>query len=144
MKQNDASSEVLFLSVHPKYAEAILAGKKTVELRKQPPRVNPGDWVLIYATSPQKQLLGKCRISKIVQNCPDRIWRRYARKTFVSRDKFLNYFENRSIGTAIELESPTTLNVPISLETLREVIPGFQPPQGYRYFSEDEAQYMLA
>ncbi|WP_237302536.1 ASCH domain-containing protein [Streptomyces sp. S063] len=46
----------LLLSLHPRFATAILNGEKTVELRRQRVAVPPGTPVIIYATSPTMAL----------------------------------------------------------------------------------------
>jgi len=57
-----SDGHVLLLSIQPKYANLIFEGKKTTELRRVRPRVNQGDFVLIYVSSPDKVLLGSCEV----------------------------------------------------------------------------------
>ena len=53
------SPNVLLLSIHHKYTNMIFDGNKRVELRRVRPRhLNEGDLILVYATSPEKALLG--------------------------------------------------------------------------------------
>ena len=44
----------LLISIKPEYAQKILDGEKTVELRKTRTRLKPGDIVLVYVSSPQQ------------------------------------------------------------------------------------------
>ncbi len=48
----------LLVSVKPVYARLILAGSKTVELRRVRPNAVPGCQVLIYASSPTMEMVG--------------------------------------------------------------------------------------
>lgn len=47
----------IILSIHPEYVEKILAGEKTVELRRLLPRQNV-EKIYIYSTSPVKKIVG--------------------------------------------------------------------------------------
>ncbi len=45
--------ETLLISLHPRHSQNILAGKKTIELRKRPVDLSRFDHILIYETLPQ-------------------------------------------------------------------------------------------
>ena len=60
------NKDLLIISVKPKYAEKILRGEKTIELRKcAPKKVGKDDYILIYVTAPVKELWGIYKIEKI-------------------------------------------------------------------------------
>lgn len=46
------------MSVKPRWAELLVSGAKCVEIRKSSPGFQRGDRVLLYASSPQKALIG--------------------------------------------------------------------------------------
>lgn len=52
----------ILLSVHPKYCELIFSGKKTIEVRKTCPKLEPPFEVLVYETKGQfiKSVKGAC------------------------------------------------------------------------------------
>ena len=54
---DQSSGRIILMSIHPEYAEALLDGTKTVELRKSPVA---GDisHIVIYATAPVQRVLG--------------------------------------------------------------------------------------
>ena len=56
---------MLLLSIHPRYADLILSGEKTVELRRRRPRIKSGPG-LIYATSPRMELVAMFRIEGVI------------------------------------------------------------------------------
>ena len=75
-------SKALFLSVRPTFAQLILSGSKTVEVRRVVPRsVQPGSLVLVYASSPEKALWGICFVEKISTGRPETIWRKLGKAT---------------------------------------------------------------
>lgn len=55
----------ILLSVHPRFAEAILAGSKSVEVRRQRVAVPSGTPVLLDATAPPMALVGMARIAAV-------------------------------------------------------------------------------
>ncbi len=63
------------MSVLPKFAEKILSGLKTVELRKIRPKISAGDLILLYVTSPEKSLQAILRISDVKCDSPDALWK---------------------------------------------------------------------
>jgi len=51
----------IVLSIHPKYAEAIIDGRKTIEIRKTTPsHLKIHDKIYLYATAPVKTVIGYC------------------------------------------------------------------------------------
>ena len=63
---------MVILSLKPRFAEAILAGVKTVELRRTELKIVVPTRALLYAASPVRALLGTCIITS-VQSMAD--WR---------------------------------------------------------------------
>ena len=64
----------MLLSVHPRFATAILAGSKTVEVRRQRVAAPPGTPVLLYATAPTMALVGMARIASVQVASPQEVW----------------------------------------------------------------------
>ena len=55
----------LLLCLRPRFAEAILSGAKTVELRRRPINTQPGTPILLYASSPTMAIVGTARLREI-------------------------------------------------------------------------------
>ena len=53
----------------------------------------------------------------------------------VSRNEFLNYFQDVEKGAAIFIKDVWLLPKPIHLAELRKEVKGFHPPQNFRYTS---------
>jgi predicted transcriptional regulator len=133
----DSSAARLLISVHPRFAELILAGTKRVELRRVRPSIRSGDEVVIYETSPTCAVVCKARVGGVVAAHPDVLWKRCGRLAGVSHDEFFEYFGGRECGYAIKLEAVVELPRPIELRQLRRAVPGFAPPQSYHYLRQD-------
>ena len=137
MQQN-----TLLLSIHPNYSEKIFVGLKTVELRRVRPRVAKGDVVLVYATSPQMELIGAFEVSSVIEAVPKELWSEVADYACIDKDSFDSYFLGAKCGYGIEISYSWQFETPLSLSSLRQRIPGFCPPQGYRYLSTSEVNQL--
>jgi predicted transcriptional regulator len=140
----ERNNDVLFLSLRPEYAELLLTGEKTVELRRIRPRAPIGAEVFLYASSPQCELVGMCRVEAIGQAPPDDIWKLHGSQTGIARSAFRNYYQGASRAIAITVRNPTRLDSPIPLSQLRSEWVNFQPPQSFRYVSYQDAVALLA
>ena len=125
----------LLISVKPKYAEMLLAGTKTVELRRVRPSIAAGDWVLIYASSPRKALLGAFQVAYVDETNPETLWRKVGSQAGISHDDFREYFSGACRGIGIHVGRAIRFPQPTPLERMREIVPGFNPPQSYTYAS---------
>jgi predicted transcriptional regulator len=129
----------LLVSVKPVYAELLLSGAKTVELRRVRPNVEAGCEVLLYASSPTMEMVGTARVQAIDVDTPDAIWRRHAPATGVDRATFDDYFRGAALAVAITLTDTCRLQSRVPLAELRQRISGFRPPQSFRYLGSAEA-----
>jgi len=125
----------LLLSVKPRFADLILDGTKTVELRRVAPTIEPGAFALLYASSPLCQLLGTCRIIDVNVSSTAEIWKRYGQQCALTEEEYTSYFEGARRAVAIVLDNPSRLLEQPSLKTLRQRMAGFTPPQSFRYLS---------
>lgn len=123
----------LFLSVRPTFAQRILSGAKTIELRRVRPNVATGQPVLIYSSSPVMALLASARIDFIFSGNPCDLWDSVRHEAGVTRDEYDAYFDGAVVAVGIRLAAVKRLTNPIRLEELRQRWPWFKPPQSYRY-----------
>lgn len=126
----------LLVSVKPRYAELLLSGVKTVELRRVRPQIAAGGLVLIYASSPTMQMVGTGTVAGIATDTLDEIWRRCAGQTGLDRTTYDTYFAGRKLAVAITLDDVRPLRHGIPLAELRRRISGFRPPQSFRYMKQ--------
>jgi predicted transcriptional regulator len=129
---------VALLSVHPRFAVAILDGSKTVELRRTrlPEEVSH---VVVYATRPVQRVVGWFEVTRVERDHPSRLWRRHGRATAVSRKEFNTYFEGAREGTAISVGRVVALDEPLQLG----VLGAMAPPQSHRYLDESLVSRLL-
>lgn len=138
-------ANILLLSIKPEYAHKIFSGEKTVELRRVRTRLNTGDLVLIYVSSPRKALVGTFEVEHIsqikledVQRDLNKFWTQVKDKAGISSEKFENYYRGASLVVGIFVRNVITFDVPIDLEQVRKKMPKFKPPQSYHYLTDSE------
>ena len=136
------SLNVLLLSIHEKYATKIFDGRKTVELRRLKPRLNPGDLIVVYVTSPRKEIVGVLEVAKVLALPPDLLWKVVSNKSGLTSDEFYGYFEDAPLGFAIFVGKYDYFSKSLALDLLREKWSGFSPPQGYKYLDSDEIRLL--
>jgi predicted transcriptional regulator len=125
------------VSIKPFYASKILAGQKTVELRRRFPRAQlTGATILIYASSPVQAVVGYARIKHVLQLPVPRIWKDHGTAACISKDEFDAYFAGVKIGFAIFFESVKPLKKQFKAIDLQMQF-GIVPPQSYRYVTEE-------
>ncbi len=130
--------DALFLSIKPKFVKRILSGIKKVELRRVRPSVTTGNLVLIYASSPQKELIAYTHVLEVNQDNPKQLWIDHNKEICLSKLEFDKYFHGSKVGVAIRFSSIHVFDTPHSLSNLRKLWPDFNPPQIYQYLSPDE------
>lgn len=123
------NNEHILISLEPRHADNIFAGRKRVELRRRTMNVSPGATLWIYVKLPVGSIVGHAKIEKVHTSSPAALWRRYGSVSGLSKHEFFAYFGDVEQGIALVLEQSTRLRISLSLETLRKVAGGFQPPQ---------------
>lgn len=143
MERTRIEHKYLFIAVKPEYANKLISGHKDIELRKMRPHVQQGDYVIIYASAPVKAVLGFGKIKTIIESNPSNLWEKYSSRLGINRQSYFSYYDgyHKAIGIEFDMIKPVT---PIGLEDLRKVDPNFQPPQIYRYVTNDDIIAVLA
>lgn len=131
-------SKVLLISVKPEYADKIVAGEKTIELRKACPNVAKDDIVIIYSTVPVKAVIGICRVEEIIKLKPSVMWRNHKEKLGIDRKPYMAYYEDMETAVGIVLKSACRLDSKIELSSIKRLFPKFSPPQTFRYYPKND------
>jgi predicted transcriptional regulator len=129
--------KAIVLAIKPKYAELILAGTKTVELRRSWSASDVGA-IVIYASSPIQRLVGVVRVNEVIKTAPTNLWS-YSKELGggLTRSELREYFKGKPSGYAVVLRDAQRFGEPLDPT---EVISNFKAPQSFRYLTEDELQ----
>ena len=116
------------ISIRPNFAEAILAGKKTVEIRRRIPALQVGTRLWIYATRPLGAIIGTAIVAKIIEGTPTELWKTCMDQIALGQCEYDEYFAGTDRALGIVLSEITRWD-PISIEQLRKIREGFHPPR---------------
>ena len=110
---------MIVLSLKPRFADAVLTGAKTVELRRAEPKIVVPTRALIYSTSPVRALVGTCIVTSVETDRLADLWQTFGPRTGINRGEFSDYFEGVGKGTALMLSEAEALLRPVPLTRLR-------------------------
>lgn len=127
--------KAIVLSIKPKYAESILAGTKTVELRRSW-AAEQIEVIVIYASSPICRFIGSVKVKNIRKVTPPTLWIHCSQHGGgLTRQELLQYFDGKEKGYAVFLHDAIRFKKPIEPHT---VIDNFSAPQSFRYLTAPE------
>ena len=135
-----AVGRVALMSIHPRYADAILAGTKKVEFRKRPIGADVTH-VVVYATAPVSAVVGAFTVTGQETHPPRKLWRLFERVAGISRSGFFDYYAEREHGTGIRVGEILVPDAPLSLLHDLGVA---HPPQSYQYLADHTARPLLS
>ena len=130
-------TRALLLSIKPRFARAILDGRKTVEVRRRFPEVPVGTMVVLYSSSPERAVLGTVRLKRSIRVDPSQVWDTYSGDIDIEEAALADYLAGAEASTVLQIENPETWSQPVTLAALRELL-GIEPPQSFRYLAPDQ------
>ncbi len=134
---------MIVLSLKPRFAEAILAGTKTVELRRTRPKIKVPTRALLYASTPVRALLGTCIVTSVNSAPLSDLWREFGSRVNLRYPEFMSCFEGAEVGTALTLAQQQPLTRRVPLQDLRADPIGFRPPQSFSYVDSKTGDRLL-
>lgn len=137
---NGSLGAIALISIHPRFANAILDGTKRVEFRKVSFK-RAITHILLYATAPIQRVVGYVEVSAIDERSPTALWRRYRRVAGIERHAFFAYYEGKTTGVALKIRRPQRLVRPLCLDDLHH---GAVPPQSFAYSTRDALRLVQA
>jgi predicted transcriptional regulator len=128
----------VLLSIKPRFAEAILEGRKCFEFRRALFRQRDVTRVIIYASSPVCRVIGEFSIENILEMPPIELWEATHSSSGIDRDYFFDYFKGRDRAFALKVRSAVRYDTPLRLI---EHLGMSRPPQSFCYvYSRDSRQ----
>lgn len=133
----------ILLSVRSPHVERLLAGTKTVELRRRPLNVAAGTTVLLYASGERREIVGSFVAGTVESGSPTALWTRFGKASGLTRREFTGYLAGVDVGYVLPATDVRVLRDPIPLEVLRGRWPAFTTPQTYRRVHHGELAHIL-
>ena len=137
---DDSLGAVALISIHPRFANAILDGTKQVEFRKVAFKRSITH-VLLYATAPIQQIVGYVEVADVEERSPAALWQRYHEVAGIEREAFFAYYRGKATGVALKVRRPQRLLRPLPLKELHR---GATPPQSFLYSTADALRRLQA
>jgi predicted transcriptional regulator/predicted N-acetyltransferase YhbS len=126
------SEQTLLMSLRPEFAESILQGRKTVELRRKFSKKYEGSTIVFYITRPVQRFMFTAKITKVDHGQKTHLWEMYHKECGVSQKVFDKYFTGTSHGYAIHLSDIKLTPNQLLLKYAKEVCPQLRPPQSFQ------------
>lgn len=135
--------EDIVISVRSQFVDRIASGKKTAELRRRAPRIQPGCRVWIYTKAPEATVSICVTVDRIITGSPEEIWRSHSSLLGVSRDEFDGYFAEAETACAIVFRKVEDVSPRVALSEIRSRSKGFHPPQFFKRLREGSPELSL-
>jgi len=119
----------VLLSIKPEFALKIFEGTKRYEYRRSIFRRGEVGKIVVYASDPIKKVIGEFEMGVILHDEPKALWDRTKTHAGISREKFFEYFTNKTKGYAIEVKTAKIYSTPLPLSHLMVT----SPPQSFMY-----------
>lgn len=120
----------MLLSINPEYVSSILDGTKLYEYRKFRCR-DDVDKIIIYATAPQKQVVGEAEIADIIEDDLLTVWKQTKMHSGITYNFFRKYYKGKKKAVAYHLKNLIIYDKPYTLEDIGVSC----APQSYRYIT---------
>jgi predicted transcriptional regulator len=133
----------ILISVEERHTANMLAGKKTVELRRRAVHVQPGCRVWVYSKVPRGVIEAVGFVENVASGSPAQIWRQHGAETGITKTEFDEYFAGAKTGYAIVLREVRELKPILSLQHIRAKLRSFQPPQFFKRLTASSPELSL-
>jgi len=133
----------ILISVDERYVKSMLAGTKTIELRRRAVRVPKGTHVWIYSKVPVGQLRACGVVKEVVEGTPKEIWDGYGHLSGITTEEFDAYYAGSETACALVFSQVNEIPPSLTLNTLRTKLQTFHPPQFFKHLSQDSKELQL-
>jgi predicted transcriptional regulator len=113
----------VLLSIKPEFAFKIFDGSKRYEYRRVIFRCEKVRTVVVYASAPIKEIIGEFDIGDILHDDPTALWAQTGNEAGITKKRFLEYFENRTRGYAIEVKEARKYDSPLPISSFTSWAP---------------------
>ena len=93
----------ILLPINPKYVEKILSGDKKYEYRKNKPKKNNINKIIIYSTSPIMKVVAEVEIEEILEDTKENIWNKTNKYSGITKEFYDKYYQNKKKAIAYKL-----------------------------------------
>ena len=126
----------------PCYADLVFNGEKTAELRKRIGQSMQNRDVLVYVTSPVRQLRGGFHVEVVQKGSPRDVWKSVSDAAGINKQEFDAYYSGSHTAYALRITAVWQYEKPFALSTLRAMLDNFVVPRSWRYLKPSEQRLL--
>ncbi len=128
------NNNVIVFSISPEYAHAILAGKKSVEFRRNgaPTKITH---IVIYSTKPDQEIVGYSEVENIIEESPNKLWSMFGKFGHINHEDFKSYYLGTTTGKCYLIKKSYRFARPIPLTKCKSFS---KAPQSFLYIEQTE------
>ena len=119
--------ETYVFSIKKEYCLNLLNGRSMWEYRRRKNQIRAGDKIILYATSPDKELIGEFIVGQIIIGSAEEVWQKTKSEVCYKFDEVVSYLKSGDYPIAFKVNGSKKYEKPISLLK----IPFFKPPMSY-------------
>lgn len=141
----ETGAEMYLISIRPVYAYQIFRATKRFELRRNViGRIPEGSVMIVYASGNVRAIIGEFTVGKVIEGTAEQVWRQVlSEKNHGIRGDAWRYIKGAEKAMALEVVNPVLYPRKVTLEEIRRIIPGWNPPLSYKALREGEPLYEL-
>ena len=121
----------VLLSIKPEFAYKILEGVKKYEFRRSIFKDSNIKNVIIYASSPERKVVGEFEIDGILFEELNSLWHKTKKYSGIDESYFFDYFSDKEKGYAIKVKKIQKYERPLELNEIYSSC----PPQSFAYLT---------
>jgi predicted transcriptional regulator len=128
------NKNVIAIAINPKFARAILQGRKAIEFRRNgvPTEISH---IVLYSTKPDQEIIGYCEVRECVVAPTKILWRSYGKFGLISREHFFSYYKGHKVGKCYIINKSWKFIRPLPLSQCRSFD---RAPQSFSYIRQSE------
>ena len=136
---------IYLISIKPVYAFQIFRGTKRFELRRNAAgNIPEGSVMVVYASGNVRAIIGEFRVGRVIRGTAEDVWRKVVgEENSGIRGDAWHYIKGAERAMALEVVEPRLYPRRVTLEEIRRIIPGWNPPLSYKLLREGEPVYEL-
>lgn len=115
------------MSIKNEYGLNLLDKKSLWEYRRRKSKIKTGDQIILYATAPNKELIGEFTVGDILTGSPEQIWEITKEDICYGIEEVVPYLQSGDYPIAFQATKQKKYQPTIPLST----IPYFKPPMSY-------------
>lgn len=121
------------MSIKREYGLNLLNKRALWEYRRRKSKIKSGDRIILYATAPDKKILGEFIVEMVITGSSEEIWEKTKKDVCYKKEEVVPYLESGDFPIAFKVANPKKYPQEISSNK----ISFFKPPMSYCKATEE-------